>query len=65
MAGTPAALFGLKLAAGDVHLVQGGSDASREHARAVRVHGEALLVCHDAFIHTSPVTLALVIDLRR
>lgn len=62
-AGTPAALFGLKLATGNMHLVQGGRDPSRQHAGAVGEQEEALLVSHDAFIDTAPVTLALVIDL--
>lgn len=59
----PAGVSGLKLAAGDVHLVKRGGQALGEHARAVGEHVEALIVLQDAPVHAAPVALALVVGL--
>lgn len=60
----PAALLGIKLATGDVHLMQGGLHPLRHHAGTVGVHVEATFAADDGLVHTTFVALALVVGLR-
>lgn len=59
-----AALPVVKLATGNVHLVQGGVHPLRQHAGTVGVHMEPAFVASDGLVHTALVTLALVVGLR-
>lgn len=64
-AGSPAALSMIKLAAGDVHLVQDRVHALGEHARTVGVQVEAAFVADDGLVDAAFVALALVVGLRK
>lgn len=54
----------IKVAAGDVHLVQNGVHALREHARTVGVQVEAAFLADDGLVDTALVALALVVGLK-
>lgn len=54
----------VKLAAGDVHLMQGGVHPLRQHAGTVRVHVEPTPVADNGLVHTALVAHALVVGLR-
>lgn len=54
----------VKLATGDVHLVEAGVHALRQHAGTVGVHVEAVFVPSDGLVHTALVALALIVGLR-
>jgi hypothetical protein len=60
----PAAFPVVKLATGDVHLVQGGMHPVRHHAGVVGEHVETVAVPHDRLVHPALVALALVVGLR-
>ena len=60
----PASLLVVKLATGNVHLMEGRVHTLGQHAGAVGVHVEPTFVANDGLVHTALVTLALVVDLR-
>lgn len=60
----PAADLLVKLATGNVHLMQGGVHPHRQHAGAVGVHVEPIFVADDGLVHIALVGLTLVVDLR-
>ena len=61
---SPAALPVVKLATGNVHLMQGGVNARRQHAWTVGVQVETAFVADDGLVHAALVALALVVRLR-
>lgn len=58
-----AALLVVKLAAGDVHLMEDGVHPFRKHAGAVGVHVEPVFVGSDGLVHAALVALALIVGL--
>ena len=60
----PAALLVVKLATGNVHLVQGGVHSLWQHAGTVGIHVKPTVVASDGLVHTALVALALVVCLR-
>lgn len=62
--GPPAALPMVKLATGNVHLMQGGLHPFGQHAGTVGVHVEPAFVADDGLVHTPLIALALVVGLR-
>lgn len=62
---SPAAFAVIELAAGDVHLVQDGVHALREHARTVGIKVEAAFVADDGLVDAALVALALVEGLKK
>lgn len=61
--GSSAANLVVKLATGDVHLMQGWGQALGQHAGAVGVKVEAAFVASDGLVHAALVALALVVRL--
>lgn len=61
----PAALPMVKLATGNVHLMQGGGHPLGQHAGTVGVQVEPAFVADDGLVHTALVALALVVGLRK
>lgn len=62
--GPPAALPIVKLATGNVHLMQGGVYPLRQHSGTAGVHVEPAFVADNGLVHTALVALALVVGLR-
>lgn len=61
--GSSAASLVVKLATGDVHLMQGWVQALGQHARTIGVQVEAAFVAGDRLVHVALVALALVVRL--
>lgn len=61
---SPAALPVVKLATGNVHLMQGGVHALGQHTGTVGVQVETAFVADNGLVHTALVALALVVRLR-
>lgn len=61
--GSSAADLVVKLATGDVHLMQGWLQALGQHAGTIGVQVEAAFVASDALVHAALVALALVVRL--
>lgn len=61
---SPAALPVVKLATGNVHLMQGGVHVLGQHAGTVGVQVETSFVADNGLVHTALVALALVVRLR-
>ncbi len=60
----PAALLMVKLATGNVHLMEGGVHPLWQHAGTVGVHVEPVFVANNGLVDTALVALALVVGLR-
>lgn len=61
--GSSAANLVVKLATGDVHLMQGWVQALGQHAGTIGVQVEAAFVAGDRLVHVALVALALVVRL--
>lgn len=61
--GSSAANLVVKLATGDVHLMQGWVQALGQHAGTIGVQVEAAFVAGDRLVHVAFVALALVVCL--
>lgn len=61
----PAVLLVVKLATGNVHLMQGWVHSSGQHAGTVREHVEPAFVADNGLVYTALVALALVVCLRK
>lgn len=59
----PAVLLMVKLATGNVHLMQGGVHPLRHHTGTVGVHVEPVFAANNGLVHTALVALALVVGL--
>lgn len=59
----PAALFGVKLATGNKHLVKIGLHPLRQHAGTIWVHVKPTFVAPNGLVYTTLVALALIIGL--
>lgn len=55
----------VKLATGDVHLMQGGVHPLGQHAGTVGVHVEPAFVADNGLVYVALVALALVVGLRK
>lgn len=55
----------VKLATGNVHLVQGGVDPLGQHAGTVGVHVEPIFVADNGLVYAALVALALVVGLSK
>lgn len=62
--GPPVADLLVKLATGNVHLMQRGVHPLRQHAGAVGVHVEPVFVASDGLVHAALVGLTLVVGLK-
>lgn len=61
----PAALLVIKLATGNVHLVQGGPHPLGQHAGTVGVQVEPAFIAGYSLVDAALVALALVVRLRK